>query len=191
MDEGQRLNDFDRALAHALDVDVSPDFTARVRRRFASEPAPSRGRWGWPLAAAAAATILVAGAALSLLPTRRPVPVPSSAAQSRPLAERRADVQPATARRSDEPPTLVARAVARVPHVVRPEAEAPAGAEVLVPREEIELYRRLIANAQQVPNALVVAAPPDIVAVQSVEIPIDPIRIDLIAPSVDGEGDRQ
>jgi len=64
--------------------------------------------------------------------------------------------------------------------------------EVLVPREDIDMYRRLIAQAQDVPGALLVAAPPDIVAVRSIsDIAIDPIKIDLIIPSVDGEGDRQ
>jgi hypothetical protein len=64
--------------------------------------------------------------------------------------------------------------------------------EVLVPAEEIAMYRRLFAAVKQVPRAFVVEGPHDIVAPGSVsEIAIDPIRIDLIAPPPGGEGDRQ
>jgi hypothetical protein len=195
MDEGRGLTDLDRALADALDVDVSPEFAARVRRRIASEPAPSPARWGWPVAAAAAAALVVGAAALAMLSTRRPAPVASPVAESRPVEVARRVPSERPAQRSTAPTAIetrptIARARLHVPSVA-PVPSPASEPEVLVPREEIEMYRRLIAQAQEVPNALVVAAPPDIVAVRSPEIPIDPIKIDLIAPSVDGEGDRQ
>src|SRR4029078_64082 len=45
-------------------------------------------------------------------------------------------------------------------------ARANAEPEVLVPREEIEMYRRLIAAAGNVPGAMVVEAPQDLVALR-------------------------
>ena len=64
--------------------------------------------------------------------------------------------------------------------------------EVLVPREEIEMYRRVIAAAQKAPGAVVVEAPPVIVAGPFIsQIVIDPIRIDPIVPPAGGEGERQ
>jgi hypothetical protein len=64
--------------------------------------------------------------------------------------------------------------------------------DVLVPREEIEMYRRLMAIAATAPHALLVESPQDIVSPRLVsELSIDPIKIDLIVPPVGGEGDRQ
>ncbi|HTI52341.1 MAG TPA: hypothetical protein VL475_15365, partial [Planctomycetaceae bacterium] len=64
--------------------------------------------------------------------------------------------------------------------------------EVLVPREQIEMYRRVIAAAQSAPGAVVVELPQDVVATgQFSAITIDPIKIELIMPPVGGEGDRQ
>jgi len=65
--------------------------------------------------------------------------------------------------------------------------------EVLVPRAEIEMYRRLIAAAQQTsPHAEIVDAPADTSASRTTsDITIDPIQIKPIVPPVSGEGDRQ
>src|SRR6185295_4013411 len=80
------------------------------------------------------------------------------------------------------PPTIAAPVV----------ASAAPEPEVLVPREEIEMYRRLIAAAQNVTGAVVVESPPDIVASGSIEeITIDPIKIELMKPPIGGEGERQ
>jgi hypothetical protein len=195
MDERQGLTDLDRALADALDVDVSPDFAARVRRRIATDAAPSRVRWRWQFAAAAA--IVIAASALAFLPTRHPATPAAQSAQSQPEGSvpPPLDVHPTTDVRAHPSVADTRPALARVG--LRVAAAAPSLStapepQVLVPRREIEMYRRLIADAQQVPGALVVAAPPDIVAAGSItEIPIDPIKIDLIVPSGDGEGDRQ
>jgi hypothetical protein len=192
MDDGREaLNEVDRTLAEALDVDVSPDFMARVRQRIADEPmrAPFWRGWRLVLPAAAAAVVLVA-VGVSMLSTRRPAAPPSLSARSLPPESAQpAGVRPAPSVPASAPRPAIVRA--RVPSGA-PSTAAPAEPEVLVPREEIEMYRRLIAEAQTVPGALIVAAPPDIVAVRTIsEIPIDPIKIDLIIPSVDGEGDRQ
>jgi hypothetical protein len=47
----------DREIREALASEPSPDFLARVRRRLAAAPAPSRAPWWWPGAAAAAAVV--------------------------------------------------------------------------------------------------------------------------------------
>jgi hypothetical protein len=195
MDDGREaLNEIDRTLAEALDVDVSPDFMARVRRRIADEPMRAPFWQGWRLVvpAAAAAGVLVA-VAVSMLSTRGPAVPPSLTARSLPIESTQpAGARPAPPVRTSETPRAIARV--RV-EPGAPAVSAPPEPEVLVPREEIEMYRRLIAQAQNVPGALLVAAPPDIVAGRSIsEIPIDLIKIDLIipsVPSVDGEGDRQ
>jgi hypothetical protein len=190
-DTREALSDLDRMLAQALDVAPSPEFAARVRHRIASEP-PRVALWrGWRfvLPAAAAAGVLVT-VAVSMLSTRGTGAPPSLSARSLPIEPMHA----AGSRPTPLVPTSnTPRAIARVR--VEPGARAvsaPPEPEVLVPREEIEMYRRLIAEAQNVPGALLVAAPPDIVAGRSIsEIPIELIKIELIIPSVDGEGDRQ
>jgi hypothetical protein len=190
-DRREALNEIDRTIAEALDVDVSPDFMARVRQRVATESMREPFWRGWRivLPAAAAAVVLVAVGA-SMVSTRPSATPPSLSVQSLPPESARpVGVRPAPPVSASDTRPAVARA--RVPSSA-PSAAAPREPEVLVPREEIDMYRRLIAQAQNVPGALLVAAPPDIVAVRSIsDIPIDPIKIDLIIPSVDGEGDRQ
>ena len=190
MDDVRELSDIDRALAEALDVDVSPDFAARVRQRIAIEPARVPFWRGWriavPAAAAAMALIAAGIAALSTRGVSTPGPLPS-----RPLAL--GAMWPALA-----DPARVDRLVSVARRVTPNVSTAPvstsakAEPEVLVPREEIEMYRRLIAAAQRVPGAIVVEAPQDVIARGAIsDITIDPIKIDLIIPPVSGEGDRQ
>jgi hypothetical protein len=183
MDDVTKLSEIDRALADALDVDVSADFVARVRQRIAVEATPSPFRFGWrivlPPAAAALVVVAVGGA---LLLGRSPAPPRLLAARSVSVQLRPAAARPPVVRSGPVPSLRV--------------ASAPANAlrepEVLIPREEIEMYRRLIAAAQHVPQAVVVEAQPVIMAGPFIpEITIDPIRIDLIVPPVGGEGDRQ
>lgn len=185
MDDRTKLSDIERALADALDVDVSADFHARVRRRIASEPAPPPfwHRWHLVLPAAAAAIVIV-GAGLATRSTAgRSAP---SLLPARPLA---AALRPA------EPRTIhpaLARATVPVRHSPVQAASATPEPEVLVPRAQIEMYRQLIAKAGQMPPAVVVEAPQDVATVGMFsEITIDPIRIDLIVPPAGGEGDRQ
>jgi len=187
MDDVKELSEIDRALADALDVELSPDFEARVRRRVAGEPMRAPFWRGWrfvvPVAAAAALVVL---ATLATRNVSAPQPLadrPLASGQRLPVAG-----DPVRAGRTDVPAPRTARSAPAVPMVARAQAEP----EVLVPREEIEMYRRLIANAQNVSGAVLVDAPPDIVAVASISgIPIDPIKIELIIPPVSGEGDRQ
>jgi endonuclease/exonuclease/phosphatase (EEP) superfamily protein YafD len=192
MDEDRdALSDVDRAIAEALDVDVSPEFAVRVRQRIAGERmtmgAPLWRGWRMAMAAAAAAAVIAAGAVATLSTRDHAVPQRLAA---RPLPVE--PLRPVNA--SPERRVLVADRAA--PQNRSRTASVPARAqtepEVLVPREEIEMYRRLIADAQNVPHALVVEGPRDIVSVGLItEITIDPIKIELIIPSVDGEGDRQ
>jgi len=190
MDDGNEgLSDIDRALAAALDVDVSPDFVARVRRRVASEPMPAPFWHGWRIALPlAVAAVAIAAVGVAMLSTRGHSAAPLLAA--RPLAV--GQLRPAAVRPARAVPAADTAARAGRSRVASVAAVAGKDPEVLVPHEEIELYRRLIATAQSVPHAVVVEAPPDIVAVRQIsEITIDPIRIDLIVPPIGGEGDRQ
>jgi hypothetical protein len=133
---------------------------------------------------------VIVAAVVTMLSMRRPAAPPSLSARSLPPES----AQPAGVRPAPSVPASAPR-----PEIVRARVEsgarvasAPPEPEVLVPREEIEMYRRLMAAAQNMPHALVVEGPRDIVSVGLIkDITIDPIKIDLIIPSVDGEGDRQ
>jgi hypothetical protein len=190
MDDGKELSGIDRALMEALDVDVSHDFAARVRQRIAREPRPVPFWSGWRIvlpAAAAAALAIAAG-----------LTVKSNHGASTPqlLAARTLALEPLppAAGNPNRPVPAVAADAVRVSsaRVAAVSTTARTDPEVLVPREEVEMYRRLLADAQNVPHAVVVESPRDIVSVGLItEITIDPIKIDLIAPPVGGEGDRQ
>lgn len=178
-DAGSRLNDIDRALAAALDVAPSPDFVARVRQRVAREPRPLPIWRGWRIAVPALAAAVLAAIGLAVMMGRTPAaPQPLQARSIPPV-----DIRPVAA----EPPRAVAGSPRR-PHAVAVHAqpighEVPTAAEVLVPREEIEMYRRLFAAAQTVPHAVVVESPKDIVAARDIsDIAIEPIKIEPIAP---------
>jgi hypothetical protein len=181
--------DLDRALAEALDVTPSADFEARVRQRIASDVAPAAPWSGWRFVLpAAAAAVVVVAAGVAMLSMRQPSTPQVLASRVVPVGP----LRPAEIRQIH-----VDRAVERrAPAGASPLASAPAAAriepDVLVPREDIDLYRRLIANAQNARTAAIVESPVTIALGQPIsEIPIDPIRIDLIIPPVSGEGDRQ
>jgi hypothetical protein len=188
-DDREGLSDIDRALAAALDVDVSPEFVARVRRRVASEPKPVPFWPGWRIVLPlAVATVAIAVVGAAILSTRGHSVAPFLAARPLEVGQLRpADVRLARPVLAVDSLTPVSRS-----RVASVSATAGKGPEVLVPQEDIEMYRRLIATAQNMPHALVVEAPQDIVAVRLIsEITIDPIRIDPIVPPIGGEGDRQ
>jgi hypothetical protein len=185
----ERLSEIDRALGDALDVAESPDFAARVRRRIASvhTPAPVL-RWRRIVmpAAAAAVVIVAAGAAVwRARPVEAPQPLPAIRLTLSTL--RPAELPPAQGVSAFRIPARVSR-----PQAAAVTTAAHAEPEVLVPRAEIEMYRRLIAAAQNAPAAVVVEAPTDIAANQVIEeITLDPIKIDPLVPRVSAEGDRQ
>ena len=193
-DVREGLTGIDRALAEALDVHPSPEFTARVRRRIASAPKPRVFWSGWRLAVPAAAAALLVTAVVLVRSQRGPSAQPVLGARSLTVGVMR----PAL----DVPAPPVA-AGASIPRIERAQVAAgritPPEAEVLVPREQIEMYRRLIAEAQSVSHAVVVETRKAVVEISEAgvaasEIPgitIDPIKIDLITPPVGGEGDRQ
>ncbi len=189
MDDGQALTEIDRVLAAALDVEASADFAAGVRQRIAREPrrTPAFRHWriALPLAAVAIVAIAISlafalrGTSTTQRLAARPVSLPLMRSADVTTDRSVATVANTNWRRRVKASTTRAPAVVRQP-------------EVLVPREEIEMYRRLITTAQQITGAIVVEAVSDVVAVPSVShITIDPIRIDLITPSAGGEGDRQ
>lgn len=189
-DARDALSDLDQMLADALDVQPSADFTARVRQRIASEPMRVPIWHGWRIAVAtAAAGVAIAAASVAML-SKRGQPAPQVlSARSLPVGPLRpADVRSSRSTLVVDRPLPVSGA--RAASVA---AVAPTEPEVLVPREDIEMYRRVIAAAQRMPRAFVVDAPQDIVASRSIsEITIDPIKIELIMPPpAGGEGDRQ
>jgi hypothetical protein len=188
MDDRDELSAIDRALAEALDVDVSPDFAARVRRRIADEPMRAPFWRGWRGVVPAAAAVAIAVVGVIMLSTRGPSTPPFLASRS--LASGHmtpADVRPAPVLLAADRPA--SSSGVRAGSVLATATQEP---EVLVPREEIDMYRRLIAQAQTVPHAVVVDAPKNLVPVGLFsEITIDPIKIELIVPPVGGEGERK
>jgi negative regulator of sigma E activity len=185
MDDGKEgLTDIDRAIAQALDVEPSADFHALVRQRVARERMRIpfwRRRLLWIPAVAAAAIVVLA----VLRPPARPMTSGGDLA-----------APPRSVARVETPdlkvgPTKTGRApdLKVGPTAAARRANQP---EVLVPRDEIEMYRRLIARALAVPGVVVVEVLPDVVASRTfAEITIDPITIDPIAPPEGGEGVRQ
>jgi hypothetical protein len=182
------LSAIERALTQALDVELSPDFAARVRQRIAEESTRApvwRAWWMVPAAAATLAVITVGGSV-------RSTSVPSTprllAARSMTVPQLHpGDVHPNRLLAGLQSPVAAAR-----PRRTSVSAASRKELEVLVPREEIEMYRRVIAAAQKAPGAVVVEAPPVIVAGPFIsQIVIDPIRIDPIVPPAGGEGERQ
>ena len=195
-DASGRLNAIDRALAEALDVAPSPDFVARVRQRVALEPRPVSFWRGWKIVVPALAAVMVAAIGLAVLSRRSPAtpqPLPARSLSQVDLRPVGADAPRAVgvpAPRTVAPSVSPARAVAvrREPVWHMNQAEP----EVLIPREESEMYRRLLAAAQTVPHAVVVESPKDIVSVGEVsDLIIEPIKIEPIAPPSSGRGERQ
>jgi hypothetical protein len=188
-DAGSRLNDIDRALAAALDVAPSADFVARVRQRVAREPRPLPFWRGWRIAVPALAAAVLVAIGLVVMSRRTPAAPPLLQARSIPPV----DMRPAIV----DPPRAVPGSTPRARAVaVRGKPawrEVRTEPEVLVPPEEIEMYRRLFAAAQTVPHAVVVESPKDIVAARDIsDIAIEPIKIEPIAPPPSGsQGERQ
>jgi negative regulator of sigma E activity len=198
MDDGKDgLTDIDRAIAQALDVEPSADFQALVRQRVAGERMRIpfwRRRLLWIPAVAAAAIVVLA----VLKPPARPVTSGGGiTAPTRSVAR----VETPDLKVGPTNLSQVGRDTGfRRPdlHLGRDQAGPAATArranqpEVLVPPEEIEMYRRLIARALAVPGAVVVEAPADVAPKATFEdLTIDPIPIDPIAPPEGGEGVRQ
>jgi hypothetical protein len=195
MDEGREgLTDIDRAIARALDVDPSAEFPARVRQRVAREPMRVPLWRGWriwiPIGAAAAIMAAILVPVLSTSPTEPAASLPPRLTSRATGADTALPPPPGS-------PKASARTGAAEVHVPlrRVAYAAVHGAhepEVLVPREEIEMYRRVIGRALALPGAVVLEPPADAAATRTfADITIDPIRIDLIAPPENGEGVRQ
>ena len=188
-DRSEELNDIDRALADALNVDVSPHFVARVRRRIADEPSPMRFWRGWRLVGPAVATAVALVTVVAFARMWPHTELAPPAIQARQVVI--VPLPPADIPGVLNTPTAE-RVVSSRKRQTSARASSPSEPEVLVPRAEIEMYRRLIAAAQNAPGALVVEAPKDVQAGQAItEIAITPITIDPIAPPSGGEGVRK
>ena len=187
MDDFRELSGIDRALAKALDVDVSPDFAARVRQRIAREPARTPFWHGWRIAVPLAAGVVIVAAGVTMLMPRSSPEPQTLTARSFAAGPRLLVAVPASRPAVSAERTHVQKPASVVPVV----AMAATEPEVLVPREEIEMYRRLIAAAHRAP-AIVLDIQQGIVADAAIkEIVIVPIEIEPIMPPVGGEGERQ
>ena len=191
-DAREALTEIDRLLADALDVDVPPDFPTRVRRQIAATDSQPAARWGWRVAwpAAAAAAVLIAVTILAVRLNRDAAPPLT------PLAAPSLAVEPMRSANETPGSNIAAPAThtGAIPvRALSPSAAARTEPEILVPREEIAMYRRLMTQAQLVPQAVVVETPPDIVPPGPItDLAIEPIKIDPIMPPPDGgERDRQ
>jgi hypothetical protein len=142
---------------------------------------------GGALVVPVAAAIVIVAIGVTMASRRAPSPAPVLA--SRPVAWKSApfaDARPVRPRTAPEHSAVPARQ--RVAIV----AAGPDEPQVLVPREELDMYRRLIAEAQRLPHAMVIDGPPVVVAASgATDITIDPIKIELIVPPAGGEGDRK
>ena len=177
-DAREELSGIDRALARALDVDASPDFEARVRRRIADEPMRVPFWRGWRLAVPlAAAAALVAAAGVAML---------STPGQSTPrlLAARTITMGETMPAIGD--PVRVDGSGLSMPRVSRRTPPAPAAAranaepEVLVPPGQEEALRRFVAGLRAEPGT----ARPLLRATATVDSPVPPpplIHIPVLA----------
>ena len=162
------MNDLDRELARALQVDPAADFAARVRSEIAARPRPSR--WHMPtlaLCAVGCAALAVLGANLWLQVAEQPNPSSLSALPH----ETRAILAPLAASARPESPQFAAK--------VRTTAAAP---DVMVSRSEMLALQRLFSGAT-------VAPPPTTPVADELSIPelvLEPIPVPTFI-----EGDRQ
>jgi hypothetical protein len=162
------MNDLDRELARALQVDPAPDFVARVRAEIAAQPGPSR--WRVPVLALSAigcAALAVLGT--NLLPQRPGQPVPGHVS-----------VLPHQDRTVVAPLLASARSESAQPAANVETAARPAS-DVLVSQSEMQALQRLFSG-------VTVAPPPSPVADELVipELALEPIPV-LTMP----EGDHQ
>ena len=162
------MNDLDRELARALQVDPAADFTARVRSEIAAQPRLSR--WRVPtlaLSAIGCAALAILGASLW----------PQSSEQP---ARGHLSVLPDERRVVLAPLVAAARSEAPRPAAV-PTMAAPA-LDVMVSRSEMLALQRLFSGAT-------VAPPPSTPVADELSIPelvLEPIPV--LTPI---EGDRQ
>ena len=163
------MNDLDRELARALQVDPAADFTARVRSEIAAQPRPSR--WRVPtlaLSAIGCAALAILGATLWPHASEEP-------------ARGHVSVLPHESRAVPAPLVASARAESPQPAAnVRTKA-APA-IEAMVSRSEMVALQRLFSGAT-------VAPPPSTPVADELSIP--ELALDPIPVLTNIEGDRQ
>ena len=197
MDErtDEAMTGIDRAIADALDVAPSPEFVARVRQRIANEPQPRPAWFTWRVGvgvAAAAAAVLVVALAWRSNGTTTPSSV---ALDARSLDLSRGALVPSPEVRPPRETYVVSasrRTVGVAVETRTAETRASVGPEVLIPRAELEMYRRLIARPHEAPGPVVAVEPTIISAEAAPEaIVIEPIRIEPIMPPSGGQGERQ
>jgi hypothetical protein len=191
----EALTAVDRAIAEALDVEPSAEFLARVRMRIANDPAP-RGAWTTWMPAMVGAAVAAAAVAIAVIAPWRGSQVrvkPDTTTDVRLKPDTTTDTTTQVRLKAD---TTTHTTTATTTHTRPYEGSAfrrtgtAAEPEVLVPRAEIDMYRRLIARARTASPGTLVDAPPDVVAdlQPPPELTIDPIKIDPITPQSSGEG---
>jgi hypothetical protein len=163
------MNDLDRELARALQVDPAADFAARVRARIAEEPGPSR--WHVPalaLSAIGGAVVAVLGASLWLQAPGRRMPGEIG-------------VLPHQSRVVLAPFVTSPRTESPQPPASAPTTAAAATTDLMVSRSEMLALQRLFSGATVAPPA-----PPVVDELSIPELAFEPIPIVTIP-----EGDRQ
>jgi hypothetical protein len=161
------MNDLDRELARALQVDPAADFAARVRTKIAAQPRASR--WGVPtlaLSAIGCAALAVIGANLWLPAPGQPGPGRVSVLPH----QNRAVLAPLVASARSESPQPAASVRTAAGPVI----------DVMVSQSEMAALQRLFSGAT-------VAPPPSPVAdeLSIPELALEPIPVLMI------EGDSQ
>jgi hypothetical protein len=172
----EHLDDALRDLRTELNVTPSPEFAAKVRERIEAQPATARwGLWAWT---GVAATCVAAVIAVAMWRAAHPAPVTqkpvASVAQSVQAPEPAAAVTPPAA----EPvaPKRPATPAEPTVRVARERAEP----EVLVPPDQLNAIRRLMAAVRKGALASAPAAPTLIDPDTGELIPPKPIEIPLI-----------
>ena len=182
----------EQEIEHALAVEPSPEFLARVRTHIASAPRAPRWSLQWPLiAASAAAIVLVVTAVLiSSLLGSRPVVAPELPAMVR-------TTEPQVAPPSVTTPTVTPSVKRSEP---RREVRRSKEPEVLIPEGEAEALRRLMRGLHTGavdPSTVADGSRASAVVQPSVDIvldplaPLTPVTLEPLAPMTRQEGVRQ
>lgn len=200
---GSALDDaaLERGIEHALAVEPSPEFLARVRTRISNEPVPARWIPNWPLLMTASAMAAIVVAAIVMRPGNQEPrgSTDASTLASRPLIAPVATLAPGTVLRpSIEAASVPRQATVRVGEPVNQVHDT----EVLLARDETATLRRLVRGISSarvvatstVPDLPAVVVVADIRAMSEIVVaplaPFSSVNIEPLAP-VREEGVRQ
>ena len=162
------MNDLDRELARSVQIDPSPDFTARVRSRIALEPTLSR--WNVPQLALATASAVMIGLLAANVVSRFSAP----------------QVSPAPAALEHRDLAVVAPLPAALPATAP--LTPPALSHIAARMADVEVSRSEMLALQQLFSGALVAPPPG-TAPDQVSIP--EVAIEAITLPTLPEGEHQ